>query len=138
MDKNYGQVGRYYEVLFKAEALKRNLCVLSPECTHLPFDVAIFSRGVFLKIQVKGTAFVQKKRQSCGYGFDHFYRVNCYGSSTRKKYSEQGIDFMAVYVAPLNNWYIVPISMATGMTLEIRPGSTGKIAECKERWDLLG
>jgi len=128
--------GRYYEVLFKAECLKRGLLVLSPECSHLPFDVAIFSNGKFLRIQIKGTGVLREKyRKGCG--TDRYYTFNS-KTSCGKSYLELGIDFIAAYIEPLNSWYIIPAFMATAAMFQIRPGSTGKASDCKDRWDLLG
>lgn len=135
---DYANMGRYCEVLFKAECLKRGLMVLNPEVPSLAFDVAIYSRGKFYRIQVKGTITCHQRKQSDGYGFEKYYKILCFSGKQRTHYAEKGVDFMAAYVIPLETWYIVPISLASGRTLEIRPNPTGKMAECRERWDLLG
>lgn len=135
---DYGNMGRYCEVLFKAECLKRGLLVLNPEVPSLAFDVAIYDKGKFYRIQVKGTMTVHQRKQGDGYGFEKYYKVLCFSGKKRKHYSESGVDFIAAYVIPLKTWFIVPIAMATGRTLELRPNPVGKMLQCRERWDLLG
>lgn len=131
---DFNAKGRYYEVLFKAECLRRRLEVLSPECTHLPFDVAIFSNNKFLRIQVKGTPTIQvrPKRKS----IDRVYRFNV-RNARRTNYADLGVDFIAGFVEPLDSWYIIPAAAITAQLFEVRPNATGKAAEFKERWDLL-
>ncbi len=131
---DYNAKGRYYEVLFKAECLKRKLEVLSPECTHLPFDVAIYAAGRFLRIQIKGTSTLQvrPKRKSV----DRFYRFNTM-NARRQYYADMGIDFIAGFVEPMDSWYIFPAAEITSPSIEIRPNATGRAADAKERWDLL-
>ncbi len=117
-------------MLFKAECLKRNLVVLSPEHVHLPFDVAVFTRGKFLTIQVKGTGQLHVS--------GHYARFQCLGSSSRKSYRDQGVDFFAAYVGPRKSWYLIPTIHLTGKTFEIRLGADAKANDWLERWDFLG
>lgn len=136
MDKN--TQGRYYETLFKAECLKRGLIVLSPECTHLPFDMAVFSGGRFLKVQVKGTSSLAIHHKTGGRGWSREYRVDC-RTGNNVNYRDLGVDFLAAYVEPKKTWYIVPSVLLTGSAFRIaKDHEQGRAALCHERWDYLG
>lgn len=131
----YGIRGRFYEVLFSAECLKRGLIVLTPECTHHGFDVVVMSGDKFFRVQVKGTESIQRRKQSDGYGFEQFYSVNCFGAGEgRKHYRDRGVDVIAAYVEPWDEWYIIPMALATGRRFEMRPDSTGKAGTCRANW----
>jgi hypothetical protein len=132
---DYMTKGRYYEVLFKAECLKRKIEVLSPECAYLPFDLAIFSEGKFLKIQIKGTSTLQvrPRRKS----IDRFYRFNV-KNARKQSYSSLGVDFIAGFVEPLDRWYIMPAAEVAGCpAIEIRPNAVGRAATYREAWGYL-
>lgn len=131
---DYNAKGRYYEVLFKAECLKRKLEVLSPECTHLPFDVAIYAAGKFLRIQIKGTSTLQVRPKRNG--IDRFYRFNTM-NGRKQHYRDMGIDFIAGFVEPMGSWYIIPAAEITSPSIEIRRNSVGRAASYKGRWDML-
>lgn len=133
---HYNEQGRYHEVLFKAECLKRRLVVLQPECTHLAFDVAIFSRGKFITVQVKGTSVIRPHHSG---GKRALFQCRGNGAGVRSKtYHERGVDFVAAYAQPIETWYIVPSIFVTGATIEIWLGPNSKSSEWKERWELLG
>lgn len=130
--------GKMYETMFKVECMKRGLVVLQPECAHLAFDVALFVGGKFLRIQVKGTAYLQISRASRGRGDKRRYKIPLCNHHGVGSY-QNDVDFFAAYVAPLGSWYIVPIAMATSRSLIVTPGATkaGRAGQCKERWDYL-
>lgn len=129
----YNVRGRYYEVLFKSECLKRDLLVLTPECAHLPFDVAIFSHGKFLTVQVKGTSVLRRHHNS-----GREARFQCCRTVGGKSYSERGVDYFAAYVEPEKAWFIVPSANITSRTFGLRVGPHAKSNEWRERWEFLG
>lgn len=138
---DYNTRGRYHEVLFKAEYLKRDLIVLSPEQTHLPFDVAIWTGSRFITVQIKGTGQLKKhKRSHHSTQLQAQTKVNfaAAGSGSRATYLSCGVDFFAAYVGPMMTWYIIPTICVTGKTFEIRFSPEAKANDWRERWDFLG
>ena len=135
MDANL--MGKYCETLFKAECMKRGLTVLQPECSHLPFDVVVWTGITFLKVQVKGTGYAhsdaRKEKSKLPY-----YEVPM--ANARGLYRDQGIDIIAVYVDPMSAWFIVPSSMATSPWFRVYETSIkgGRASACRDRWDYLG
>ena len=128
---DHNQWGRYCEVLFKAECLKRGICVLTPECTHLAFDAVVFVDGKFYTVQIKGT-----RRINSADGHEARFQMN--GSACKKTYAERGVDYFAGYVQPLNAWFIVPIREITGKTFALRLGPDAKATQWRDNWTPFG
>ena len=84
--------------------------------------------GPLLRVQVKSAANM----------WHGGYTVNNKGS--QGPYPENAFDFMAVYVIPLNTWFIVPETVVRGKRgVQVQPRSKrSKYAEYKEAWQLLG
>jgi hypothetical protein len=57
----------------------------------------------------------------------------------RKRYQEGTVDFFAVYLIPVDEWYIIPYKdLGKKLTLHFRPdGGQQKYAKYREAWDLL-
>jgi len=57
----------------------------------------------------------------------------------RKRYKKGSVDFFAVWVIPIGEWYIIPYrAMGKRLTLHFTPGSKrSKWAQYREAWDLL-
>jgi PD-(D/E)XK endonuclease len=85
--------------------------------------------GRFLRVQVKSTNFRKSKFYVCS--------MVRFG---QKCYTSDDIDYFAIYVIPVDCWYIVPIRAArqTTKTIALSPhNSLSKHAVYKEAWDLL-
>jgi hypothetical protein len=122
------------------ELLKRGLRVLHPIGDRLPYDLGIDSRGRFLRLQVK-SAWFDKKAKS--------YVVDARRTKTnrrrmlRKHYSAADFDFAIIYLADLNAFYVMPVSVFSKYRGTITLIETEKrqrrprSAQYRERWDLL-
>ena len=57
----------------------------------------------------------------------------------RKKYAAGTVDFFAVWVIPMGEWYIIPYeAMGERLTLHFTPGSKrSKWGRYREAWDLM-
>lgn len=121
--------GEWAELIFMARASEHGLCVSKPwgETSHYDFVVQ-GGDGPLLRVQVKSAANM----------WHGGYTVNNKGS--QGPYPENAFDFMAVYVIPLNTWFIVPETVVRGKRgVQVQPRSKrSKYAEYKEAWQLLG
>ena len=128
--------GNYYEVLFKAECLSRNMPVSTPEGAHLGYDLIVDGQELW-KVQVKGTRFGHP---------DKGYTVTLHQGGGRKGssvYSMTAWDFLAMYVdAPdIRCWYVIP-RLATGKKASVKtypsiPHSKGQFEPYKNAFHLL-
>jgi hypothetical protein len=137
-DPNYLSIrGHYHEILFRAEMLRRGFTVLTCEGSHGPMDVVVYKNGKFLGVQIKGTEMLRRRHRT-NKGWDNScYSVANHSRSSRKKYHQQGVHVMAVYIDPLKLWYLIPTSSALGMRIRINPNSTRGVNSFRERWDVF-
>ncbi len=83
----------------------------------------------FLRVQVKSTIYRRRGGE---------YSLNVTGPK-RKRYPPGAVDFFAVYVIPLDEWYIIPYeAMGRRLTLHFTQGSKrAKWTGYREAWHLL-
>jgi hypothetical protein len=92
--------------------------------------VAPGREGRILRVQVKSTVY---KRRGEGYS------LNVMGAH-RERYPSGVVDFFAIYLVPIDTWYIIPYALigGTNCTLHFTPGSKRhKYARYREAWHLL-
>jgi len=106
------------------ELLRRGFKVLRPLGDRLPYDLGIDIKGKLIRIQVKSAWFNKK---------DKCYVVDARRTKTnrrrmlRKHYGKDDFDFAIIYVADLNVFYVMPISVFS------RYGSTITFIESEKR-----
>ena len=93
----------YAELVFAVEAFKNSITVSRPQIES-PFDLYAEGLNGVKKIQVKSTNLKYKS---------HRLRVNRYRFSIRKGaakdyYSRSDLDLYALYVIPIDKWWIIP------------------------------
>lgn len=122
------------------ELLKRGFNVLRPLGDRLPYDLAVDLHGRSVRIQVKSAWFNAK---------DKCYVVDARRTKTnrrrmlRKHYDKDDFDFAIVYIADLNVFYIMPVSVFSCYRSTItlveadKRQRKPKSANYRERWDLL-
>jgi hypothetical protein len=120
--------GEWAELRFMARAAEHGLRVAKPwgESAHYDFAVEFVAR--FLRIQVKSTMSIKKNTYNCS------LRPN------NKVYSVRDFDFLAVYIIPLDLWYIIPAEQAItgGQKLYLSPHcKSSRYETYKEAWHLL-
>lgn len=113
-----------------ARAAENGLTVTKPWGESARYDVAVEREGVFLRVQVKSTAYRVGKAYVCNVRSDNHLHP----------YSEQEIDYLAAYVIPEDIWYILPARVAVALKGNIwlsplKPGH--KYERYKEAWELL-
>ena len=122
--------GEWAELCFMARAAGMGMGVLKPYGDSRLYDVAVEDGGRILRVQVKSTIHSPWPGE---------YSVHLVGPK-RKKYPKGSVDFFAVFVIPVDEWYIIPYE-ATGrrLTLQFTPGSEQpKWERYLEAWELLG
>jgi hypothetical protein len=89
----------------------------------------VLSGARILRVQVKSTIYCRRRNE---------YSLNVMGPG-RKQYREGTVDFFAVYLIPVNQWYIIPYTvLGNKCTLHFTPGGKRqKYARYLEAWELL-
>jgi hypothetical protein len=142
MAKNHGYKikgckdrGDWAELCFMARAAGEGLRVSKPYGEWAAYDVGVQyvdprRDGRILRVQVKSTLY---KRRGEGYS------LNVMGPG-RKPYPSGVLDFFAVYLIPIDAWYIIPYEVMgrTNCSLHFTPDSKRhKYASYREAWHLL-
>ena len=94
------------------------------------YDVGVENGSRVLRVQVKST--VYKRRGEC-------YSLNVMGPQ-RKKYAPGTVDFFAILLIPVDEWYIIPFEVMgrTNTSLHFSPeGMRQKYGKYREAWHLL-
>lgn len=127
--KTCKEQGEWAELVFMARLRHLGLVVLHPYGDSLPYDLGVEEEGRLLRVQVKSTTF-QRGRT---------YELNLIGPG-RKRYRQGELDFFAVYVAPIDVWYILPFDVMEerGTSVQVTPGKVDEpLAGYLEAWGLL-
>lgn len=121
--------GEWAELCFMARAAGLGMGVLKPFGDSLRFDVGVVSGERIWKVQVKSTIYCRRGNE---------YSLNMMGPG-RKMYRPGTVDFFAVYLIPVNQWYIIPYgAMGKKLTVHFTPGGKRqKYARYLEAWELL-
>jgi len=112
-----------------ARAAGLGMGVLKPFGDSLRFDVGVVSGERIWKVQVKSTIYCRRGNE---------YSLNMMGPG-RKMYCPGTGDFFAVYLIPVNQWYIIPYgAIGKKLTVDFTPrGKRQKYAQYLEAWELL-
>src|SRR5580698_7296132 len=121
--------GEWAELCFMARAKGLGRGVLKPYGESGRYDVAVENGGPILRVQVKSTIYCRRGNE---------YSLNVHGPG-RKRYKKGTVDFFAVWVIPVAEWYIIPYAaMGKKQALHFTAGSKrAKWARYREAWDLL-
>jgi hypothetical protein len=128
--KTCKEQGEWAELCFTAKKAGMGLKVLRPFGDSSSYDVGVELPDRILRIQVKST-----KRRRAG---THSYALHLHGWKP-EHYAKGTIDFFAVYLIPVDIWYILPFEV-TGVStaLHFTPGGRGeKHKQYREAWHLL-
>jgi hypothetical protein len=124
--------GHLAELLFKVEALRRGLKVCEPAANTYPYDNVVDNGRTLWRVQVKFTSYERAQ---------DVFLASCTHALKRRGYDASEIDFLAVYLAPVEIWYIVPVAAAGGRkSLELygpNRRESGIFAAYYEAWHLL-
>lgn len=121
--------GEWAELCFMARARQMGMTVLKPYGDSSTYDVGIEVRGRLVRVQTKSTTFRRGRTYTC----------NLTGPGG-KAYRRGTVDYFAVYLIPVDIWYILPFAKTrkTSVSLQFTPGKEGhKYEAYREAWHLL-
>src|SRR5579884_1903465 len=120
------QRGEWAELCFMARAAAR-LSVTRPHGDSASYDVGVEHNGRYLRVQVKSTTFERNGSYTCNII-----------SKTGVRYGTNKLDIFAVYLVPIDLWYIIPFEVAArNKSLNLTPYDGHKFAQYIEAWHLL-
>lgn len=127
--------GAWAELYFMVLAMGQGLKVSSPYGGFAPYDVGVENgNGPILRVQVKCTLY------QCSTG-SYCMSINQKdGATGRRGYAPGTVDFFAIYIIPLDDWYIIPYVVIGDRDANVffKPGMKNqKYGEYREAWDLL-
>ena len=96
------------------------------------YDVGVENGGRLLRVQVKSTIYTRRNGE-------YSLNVNVNGLQ-RKKYEPGSVDFFAILLIPMDDWYIIPFEVLgrTNFSIHFTPGSARqKYGQYREAWHLL-
>jgi PD-(D/E)XK endonuclease len=92
--------------------------------------VGVGNQGRLLRVQVKSTIYKRRNGE---------YSLNVMGPG-RQKYEPGTVDYFAILLIPVDDWYIIPFEVMgrTNSSIHFTPkGKRQKYGEYREAWDLL-
>jgi len=127
--KHFKLRGEWAELRFMSRAAEEGLRVIKPWGDSSQYDFVVESGGRFLRVQVKSTSYLRGKQYTCGLR-----------GAAREAYRKTDIDFFAIYIIPLDAWYIIPIESAPPDAVSISISTykpRARYAQYREAWHLL-
>lgn len=134
---NDTQLGKIAEYQFVVDASRRNLLPSIPVHDHRGYDLIVQGKTKLHKIQVKSTRTVATRAPNKK--GEPFYRIGVSkGSQGKKIYTKTDLDYFAVYIFDLNQWFIIPFHAVTSKNIRIYPSKINhKFSQYREAWHLL-
>jgi len=122
------QKGEWAEVCFAAEILRRGWGICRPNGDSGPYDCIVDAGGRLSRVQVKSV------EKTAGKG--RFHVTIAAGRNTKRGYSAQQVDLLAILVIPLRSWYLIPLAAVRGrIAISLSPG--GRFERYREGWERL-
>lgn len=124
------QQGVSSELIFRYECVSKGIVPSTPDIDDgCGFDVITSHNGNLLKIQIKSTT------TESG---DGYRAMVSRGSKSKQKYTKEQCDIMAIYIVPLDIWYIIPIEDVGGVNLRVYPKKLNhRYSKYINAWHLL-
>ncbi|MGA8273448.1 MAG: group I intron-associated PD-(D/E)XK endonuclease [Candidatus Sulfotelmatobacter sp.] len=122
--------GEWAELYFMMMAAGLGMKVSKPFGESGRYDVGVENKRGVLRVQVKSTIYKRRGGE---------YSLNVMGPR-REKYEAGSVDFFAILLIPIDDWYIIPFEVTgiTNSSLHFTPrAKRQKYGEYREAWDLL-
>ncbi len=121
------RIGAIAEARFITECLERDFEPHTPT-TPMPWDFIVHCPAGDLKVQVKST--------SCNK--DRYYVVNTSCGQSNKEHIPNTVDVVAVYLAAINEWWMIPQSVVKSLTIKLYPDqpSKSKYKKYQNNWSI--
>jgi hypothetical protein len=126
-------VGEWVELEFMARAARHGLTVSKPYGDSAPFDFIVGRRAPLHRVQVRGTSAWVKRSYVC--------RLT-HGGVPPVRYNQADFDFLAAYVIPCEQWYVIPLAAMANVqsAISLYPhvtDSQGRFEQYRDAWHLL-
>jgi hypothetical protein len=121
--------GEWAEIYFVMLAMEKNMKVSKPYGDSR-YDVGVEGRDRIVRVQVKSTIYKRRNGE---------YSLNIMGPK-RKKYAPGTVDFFAILLIPIDDWYIIPFEVMgrKNSSIHFTPGSKRqKYGPYLEAWEML-
>ena len=131
--------GEIAEALFVAKVLGLGMNVSKPFGQNCRYDFMVEVMGKAARVQVKST-WQRKKVSSFSFPVSRKgkteYVVRAGGTTTRgaRRYRASEVDYIAAYVGPEDEWYVIPVRKIPSAFTIVLPG---RYARYREAWDRL-
>ena len=124
---NAQRIGAIAETRFVTECLERDFEPHTPT-TPMPWDFIVHCPAGDLKVQVKSTS--TKTRSH--------YSVNTGTGTGIKEHMSDVVDVVAVYVAPIKQWWMMPRDTVTSKTIKLYPENPTKsrFKKYQDNWSI--
>ncbi len=133
--------GTVYELQFRIEALRRGLDTFPPDGDYSPVDCIVLNpAGKTYRVQVKGTACVGKSDGKGRSPSKYKYRIISGRRSDKSTYSATEIDVLACYIAPVDEWFLIPMVLAannSSLAFFTGANSRSKWQKHRNNWDIF-
>jgi PD-(D/E)XK endonuclease len=120
--------GEQAEAAFLNKATSLGFSVSKPWGDSERYDLIVGSGRRLLRVQVKSTRYQHAGRFR--------YSINARGCAAQ--YTEDEIDFLAIYIVPLDLWYVIPVKACLNRrSLRLSPKaeiSHGRYEKYREAW----
>ena len=127
--------GEAAEARFLADATARGLLVCRPWSEDAPFDFVVMGRRRFHRVQVK-SVWAPRAR-----GHRAYSATAARGNQRKTAYRPSEVDLLAVWLARLGTWYIIPVRALAGrVRIQLasdHPASRRLYEQYREAWALL-
>jgi len=125
-------IGEWVELRFMSRAADKGLTISKPYGDSAPFDFVVGRRKLH-RVQVRGTSIYTRRRA---------YVVHLLRGRPAVRFSRRDFDFLAVYIIPLEAWYLIPVGSLprrrSGLQLFPHiPVSSSRFEKFRDAWHLL-
>jgi hypothetical protein len=125
-------IGEWIELKFMARAADEGLTVSKPYGDSAPFDFIVGRHQPLHRVQVRGTSTLGNRSYIC-----HLAR-----GKIHYRFNWRNYDFVAVYVIPYDQWYVIPTKVIrhNHWAITLFPhvkNSKGKHEQYRDAWRLL-
>jgi len=94
--------GEWVELQFLARATAHELTVSKPWGDTTPYDYIVEHKGTFHRVQVKSSMALIRNDYAC----------SCHPPTRpTQAYTGDEIDFIAIFIIPMDVWYIIPVNV---------------------------
>jgi hypothetical protein len=108
------------EIKFLLMSHEKGYVVSKPFGDNCKYDFIVDTGSELQRVQVKSTT-----RKGYGYKLMRYECTVCSGTDRSKtSYTKKDVDYIAIYIIPINVWYMIPVEEVTVKTIAVYPDDT--------------